>query len=243
MLAVVLPLRGISQQDDTTRAIRIIDNYIGMMDLERIDTDSAICITTYVIDQSHTEDTMFIYRWYQGDRYRIEIWQGGRVGEGVYSDGEKTHRRFHSGQRQWVSLTRESLYGFRYRLDVRGALLDWRIKGAEPRYDSEVTYNGAKADRLFVQEPGKFDRYYYFEQASGLLFMVTEENHSYGDARIVDESRRVDYRGWHEFIPFRGLMMPSIESYQAGGSKVVLYHHYSIQQVSPTLFTEDYHKL
>lgn len=243
MLLFTIGAQAQEKPDDTARAAAIIDRYLEMVNFTRYKTDSVLCVVSYVIDQSHPRDTMTIYHWYkQPNCFRFEVWQNGQLTEGVFSDGGEVRRDFNTTAREWMTLTPESIRTMVEMHDIRGFLYNWRNKNAEVHYDGEYTYEGHKVDRIYVSCPGYFDRHYCFEQATGLLFWVTEDERLYGDQEITDATRRIDIRGWHEFVPLRGSLLPSIESYQAGRQKVVIYHHYSYQALPHTLFTEDYFK-
>ncbi|MBO4600204.1 MAG: hypothetical protein J5641_05650 [Bacteroidales bacterium] len=226
---------------DTTRAIAIIDRYVKMVDFSLYRTDSVLAVTSQIIDRDHPNDTMTIYRWYMAPRYnRIEIWQNGRMENGYYSDGIKLFRSFHQQRREWANLTPESYFYVSMPLDIRGALYNWRGKGAEVYYAGEFNFKGKALDRVFVTSPSSFDRYYYFEKESGLLGLVTEDEHMYGDAKKTMDYTPVDWRAWHEFVPLRGNYLPSEESYQVGQQVVTIHNSYRYEAPQTKLFTEDF---
>lgn len=231
------------QSVDSTTAIRVIDNYLSLIDFNDILKDSMLCAVSHIIDRSHPKDTMTVYHWYmKGRRLRIEMWQEGQLSEGYYSDGKSLFRIFRSGVREWADVQQDQFYDYTMPHDIRGALYDWRSKGAEPRYAGTATFEGHDVHRVFVTSPGIFDRYYYFEKNSGLLFMLTEEDRVYGDAKRFKNAQRVDWRAWHEFTPLNGVLFPSIESYQYNNSQVVLiFRQYHFEPIQETLFTEDFH--
>lgn len=243
ILILLLLLTFGAQAQDTARAAAIIDRYVSLTDFSRYKTDSVFCVVSYAIDQSHPEDTMTIYHWYKlPDCARFEVWQGGKLIDGVYTDGGEHRQCFSPSVRQWRTLTPESARSTIEQNDIRGALYNWRNKNAEIAYDGEYTYEGHLVDRIYVTCPGFYDRWYCFERETGLLFWVTEDERLYGDQKIPENKPHIDIRGWHEFIPFRGSLLPSIESYQAGHQKVIIYHNYSYQALPNTIFTEDFLK-
>lgn len=243
LLLLALGAQAQEVKGDSIRAAAIIDNYLSLIDYTRYKTDSVLCVVSYAIDQSHPNDTMTIYHWYkQPDCARFEVWQDGKIVNGGYFDGGDHHQSFSPSTRQWRTLTPESARTMIEMQDIRGGLYNWRGKNAEVHYDGEYTYEGNKVDRIYVTCPGYFDRYYCFERSTGLLIWFTEEERLYGDQEIQTNMPRMDIRGWHEFIPFRGCLLPSIESYQAGHQKVIIYHHYSYQALPASVFTEDYFK-
>lgn len=228
---------------DTARGIAVVERYLSMIDFSQYRTDSVLCVVTHVIDRSNPHDTMTVYRWYMAPRYnRIEIWQNGRIEDGYHSDGVKLFRKFHTMRREWANLTPDSYHNISQSFDIRGALYDWRTKGAEIYYAGEVTYEGQTLDRVFVTSPKIFDRYYYFERGSGMLGLVVEDEHIYGDAQKALNSVRADWRAWHGFVPIKGFYLPSEESYQTGQQVVILHHSYHYEAPQTKLFTEDFHR-
>ena len=239
----IVPMSFDTVGADSVRAIKIIDQYIKKIDFSQATNDSVLCVVSYVVDRSHPKDTITIYRWYMSPRYnRTEIWQGGMMQDGYYSDGVKLFRKFHTGRREWANLTPDSYYDVTMPLDIRGALYNWRSKGAEVYYAGEVNYQGTTVDRLFVTMPQTFDRYYYFEQNTGLLGLVVEEEHIYGDREPAHNATRVDWHAWHEFTPVNGFYLPKEESYQVGESQIVIMtHSYHFEAPQKDLFTKDFH--
>ena len=229
---------------DTARAIAIVDNYLSKIDFGQSHNDSVLAVVTHVVDRSHPYDTITIYRWYMSPRYnRTEIWQGGQLQDAYHSDGVKLFRKFHTGRREWANLTPDSYFNVSQPLDIRGALYGWRAKGAELYYAGEVLFQGKKVDRVFATMPEVFDRYYYFERETGMLGLVVEEEHIYGDREPAINSVRVDWRAWHEFVPINGYFLPKEESYQVGESQIViLKHSYHFEAPDIKLFTEDFYQ-
>ena len=240
----VVPISFDTVGADTATAIAIIDRYLKKIDFSQTRTDSILCVVTYVTDRDHPLDTITIYRWYMQPQYnRTEIWQDGKIMDGYYSDGVKLFRKFHGGRREWANLTPESYYENTLPLDIRGALYNWRTKGAEVYYAGEVNFQGHMVDRVFVTSPSTFDRYYYFEKESGMLGLLVEEEHIYGDQEPARNAMRVDWRAWHEFVPVKEYYLPREESYQYNEQQIVILRHsYHYEAPNQKLFTEDFHQ-
>lgn len=235
------PAAAVLAPVDTARAINIIDNYISRLDFGKKPGDSIMFVVTKVVEYSHQDDTMYIYRWYQNPRkIRIEIWSGGQIIDGFVSDAISIFRKFNTNYREWADVTPDSFFDITMPLDIRGALYDWRSKGSEVSYAGEFNFQGHPVDRIFVASPRAFDRYYYFEKETGLLCFITEEEHMFGDGEPTKNAHRVDWRAWNEFTPFRGFLMPSIESYQAEGSLVTMYHSYQYLAPNADIFSENF---
>ncbi|MBR3725803.1 MAG: hypothetical protein IKN11_10505 [Bacteroidales bacterium] len=226
-------------EGDTAMAAQIIDNYLSFLDFEPLLKDSMLHVVSWVLERNHTDDTMTIHRWYgPNDKTRIEMWQKGKMKDAFYSDG-KVFRKFSSSRREWLDLSRHSYYDHVMSLDIRGALHKWRSKGAEAYYKGEYTYNNHPVYRVFVTSPDIFDRNYFFEKETGLLFIVKEENHIFGDIEPAENAILTDWRAWHEFIPFRGCLLPSIESYQVDDEIIIIYHNYSLEAYKEDAFSQN----
>lgn len=230
-------------EGDTAKAAQIINNYLGFVDFTPLLADSTVAVVSYVVERSHPKDTITIYRWYAANRMtRIEMWQKGKMQDAYHSDGRNLFRRFIQNHREWVDLMPSTYYNLTQALDIRGALYNWRGKGAEAVYVGEYTYKNHPVYRVFVSSPEIFDRNYFFEKETGLLFILTEENHIFGDIDPTENALRVDWRAWHEFTPFKGFLVPSIESYQIKNQIFIIHHYYHLEPMSKGLFTEDFRK-
>ncbi len=225
---------------DTSMAASIIDNYLGYVNFNHLLKDSILFVQSWVVEREHPEDTIKILRWYGANRQnRIEMWQKGRMEDAYYSDGKKLFKRFSRTYRTWRNMSQPSYYDNTMALDIRGALYDWRSKGAEAYYMGQYTYNDHPAYRVFVMSPGTYDRNYFFEKETGLLFVVTEEDHLFGDAEPALDAQRVDWRGWHEFTPFRGCLLPTIESYQIEGQLFIIHNKYEMVAPNSAYFNKN----
>lgn len=237
-----------AQEDSIKDALRkqgerIVDKYISIINFQREKTDSIMYVESYIVARNHPKDTMKIYRWYMQPRFmRMEIWQDGKIEDGFYTDNVSIFRRFHSGQRAWMDLAQDNFYNYVLSMDIRGALYEWRSKGAEITYAGEYNLDGHQVDRVYVICPGFFDRHYFFEKESGMLFMLTEERHTYTDGEINPKAVVVDWRAWNEFTPYHGFFLPTVESYQAEGEVVVIHHKYKYIPKQGNIFTDDYIK-
>lgn len=232
-----------STNADTAQAAEIIDRYIKIIDFDRIIGDSMLYVESWVVERDNPNDTMFIYRWYMsGHRLRIEMWQKGKMEDAYVTDGKNIFHRFSKSYRDWKIMSQISFYDMVTALDVRGALYDWRAKGSEAKYMGEYEYQGKPVDRVFVATPELFDRNYFFEKETGLLFLLTEEDHIFGDAKKAVNAEKLDWRGWSEFVPLRGCYLPSVESYQQNGQVVIIHHSYRLEAANTKLFTENFRK-
>lgn len=227
--------------DDTVRGVQIVNRYLSMIDFQRERTDSILYIKSSVVDRSHPNDTMWIHRWYKSPRcIRFVVEQNGSMNDGYYSDGKDHFKKFREVRRVWAQMTPETFWNHSHTLDIRGPLHEWRSRGAEIHYAGEYQYNGHTVDRVYVTCPIIFDRFYFFERNTGLLFMVTEHNHTFADGELSGEAHPLDWRAWGEFVPVHQFMLPKTESYQYYDQVVMITHTYRYLPPSMQPFTEDY---
>ena len=247
LLLLFVPMAARGQDDkpvptaaDTARAMQIVDRYLHYVDYDRLPHDSMLVAVTHIVEHSHPNDTMTIYRWHAWPNLdRIEMWQKGKMDMGAYSDGKKNFREFSGKYRAWRHMARHTYYDFVRPYDLRGPLYKWRSNATEMYYVGEYEYNGQKVDRVFVSMSEMLDRYYYFERATGLLFLVTELPHRL-EGGFPDYDNMVDWRSWQEFTPVGDCLLPSAESYQIKGQLVILHHTYRLEPLSMRPFTEEF---
>jgi hypothetical protein len=61
----------------------------------------------------------------------------------------------------------------------------------------------------------------------------------FGDIEPAENAILTDWRAWHEFIPFRGCLLPSIESYQVDDEIIIIYHNYSLEAYKEDAFSQN----
>lgn len=226
---------------DSVKGVSIVDYFMSRVDFQQEKTDSILFVKTSVVERNHTDDTMTIYRWYMAPMStRIELWQDGKMADAYYSDGRSIFRHFDATRREWVDMDQMEFTNFAEPLDIRGALYNWRSKGAEISYAGEYTMKGQAVDRVYVTCPHSYDRYYFFEKNSGMLFMVTESDRRYGNAKSKVFSVNVDWRAWSEYVPVHQFMMPAVESYQVQDQVIIIKNKYQYLPKQTSLFSEDF---
>ena len=227
---------------DTARGVAIVERYAQYVDLSRLPKDSILYAVTLVTNTATPGDTMTMYRWYQaGGRCRIEMHAKGQLQMGIYSNGRDIFRLFSEKYRDWRITDRTSFIDYSSPYHPSGALGKWYSHAGEAYYAGEYLYNGHKVDRVHVSMAGFLDRFFYFEQETGLPFLSTDLMHQL-DGSTPDPDMKVDWRGWHEFTPVGDCWLPSVESYQADGALIVMRTQYRLVPATDKPFTENYYR-
>lgn len=226
LLAVISGLLAWTQNHQyiPDTAETIIEKHLSALNHDNIPSDSLLYIESCIVDRNDPTDTLIMKRWAQGPfKFRVEVWHNGKRETGYYSNGKDRFRRYDPNGAMWVDVTQMEYYDWAMAYDFRGPLHNYKAKGGEVKYAGSYTYQGRPVDRVFVGMPNMYDRYYLFEQTSGLLFLIDESDHFYGDAK-TDTTHHVEWRAYHEYQPLGESLFVSTESYMSYG-RVKLIHH------------------
>lgn len=221
----------------TDSADIVVGNYLHLLNHDALRGDSIFYMETIIYKRSQPDDTAILKRWFlQPNLFRAELWHGDTLLQGCFTDGKNIFREYNKGFLDgWTRVTQSRYYNIAPSYDFRGALHYWKVDGTELRYDGVWDYQGHKVYKIFAKAPERYNRYYYFEKESGLLFLIEEtSNHSeYSNHAAFDHP---DLHGFHEYQPFGNLLFPSIESYQMKGDVLFYYSHFRYIAINSDLF-------
>ena len=118
----------------------------------------------------------------------------------------------------------ETYYDAEQAYDIYGPLYQWRLRGEDLTYEGVARYKDQPVIRIGARSPSHYDRHYYFEQGSKLLFLYTESDSVAGEPLPLKTRNRVDWHAYHEYQPLGEVLLPSVESYQYQNSIVLIFH-------------------
>ncbi|MDO4217213.1 MAG: hypothetical protein Q4D03_03440 [Bacteroidales bacterium] len=218
-------------------AALIVDRYLRTMNVEAQRTDSMLYVETITVRRGHS-DTTIMKRWFFPPQcMRVEIYQNGNRISGYRSNGRDVYRVFKKGR--WNTISPNDFFTESAGYDFRGPLYNWRINGVDLTYKGEWDYNGHPTYRVLVQDIFRYDRYYLFDQSNNLMFLADElPPPADTEQKRLDALAHIDWRAVHEYLPFRAMVLPTIESYQYNGSLYIQYHTYSYLPVDMRLFNK-----
>ena len=235
-----LTQQGKAQSFTQDSAALIVDNYTKLLNYDGIRSDSILYIETTIVSDNQTDDTLIMRRWFlPPNNNRVEFWQKGKRQTCFHSDGEKIFRKYDTTAHAWASATEDTYYMECSNYDYHGPLYKWNINGVELFYKGTSTFEGTPIYVVHVEGPSRYDRNYFFEKSTGLLFFVQEFPTIEGKPMTAHGSQ-VDWRAIHEFTPFGNSVLPTQESYQHQGIITVMKHTYKYLAPDKTIFKKDY---
>lgn len=237
VLMLVACLTGRSQAvADSAEAA--VERYLQMMNVNGLPADSMVVIETTVTTFG-SKDTVRILRWHvPTNKFRVEVWHGGRLESGLVSNGGTRCRKFSPSERSWSTVSAEefstSLGGY----DFRGPLFGWRLKGTRLQWCGNTLLKGQPLQVVKVTSPGMYDRYYMFEPGSGLLTLIIE-NDSADERYAPLREAHIDWKTIHEYLPLGVSLVPSLESFMRDGVLTIMSSTAHFEAVDEALFNRD----
>ncbi|MBQ7279425.1 MAG: hypothetical protein IJR13_01700 [Bacteroidales bacterium] len=237
LLLSAAALNAAAQEKDS--AEWVVARYMALMNYDALPHDKMIAITTLVTSAAMPGDTGIVRRYYaMPNSYRVEVWYGDTLFDAWHNDGTKLYRHYDAAQRQWVDASEIFYYDHIVGYDFRGPLYHRATNGTTLIYGGTATFEGHPIYRVSTSVPSMYDREYYFEQESGLLFLFVEKESTYGDEQL-DASIRVDWRSIDEYLPLGESLIISHETYQQNAFRTTLLHTPRLLPIDRTLFSHD----
>lgn len=235
-LILALPLAVAAQSDSA--AVRIVERYLAIMNIDAMPADSMLVATTQIV-YPITGDTLTMRRLYAAPHmFRVEVRDAdGKLQTGLCGDGISHYRAYSTHAMQWRSITRESYFSRLGGFDLRGPLYDWRNENAYLTYRGATEYKGQRLDVVHFSAPGYFGRLYMFEP-SGLLSVILEED-SVDDGYHALLDAHIDWKCVHEYAHVGPLLIPSIESFMREKTLTVLHTEAHLEKRDNDQFRQD----
>ena len=224
--------------DNSHQAIQIVNDYYRMLNLQARRNDSVLYIESRIVRRGG-HDTLFMRRWIgAGLRFRIEFSAADTLQRGLFSDGRHYFEDYDPDNGGWRSVNTNHYHNAVDRFDYRGPLYQWQMHGYDLIYEGSATFEGVPVERVGARNPDQYDRHYYFERDSRLLFLYTENDSIGGTPATLQPLNRVDWHAYHEYQPLGGMLLPSAESYQYDGSITLIFHQSRYVAADERLFTQ-----
>lgn len=237
LIMLLLPLGAAAQ--DTAAAI--VDRYLRLLNYEALPKDSTLVVET-VITFHGSEDTFSLRRYYAHDgMMRIEMWQGDSLTMGYCTNGSTRFRKYSPYMGYWNDVADTLLAKEMQPYDFRGPLYRWREQGLQLDYRGTSSFKGQPLQVVRARRDGQYTRKYLFEEQSGLLLIILEEddlpvdNTSYRPGRISP----IQYKVFHEYLPVGESLVPSQESFMRDNLLTIMNSRARFVARDNLLFNQD----
>lgn len=238
LLCCSFTLRG--QEGDYVpegKAAEVVSAFYRTLNLEALRTDSLLFVESRVVIRGDT-DTLIMRRWC-GPRHRrrLEMWHNGGLQMCLFSDGHTYFERYKVSD-GWKSINAEDYFDEAQVYEVYGPLYQWYLQGDELTYEGTVQFRDNRVECVTARSASHYDRRYYFERDSKLLFLYTESDSINGEPTPIPPRNRVDWHAYHEYRPLGLALLPSAESYQHDNSITLIFHQARYVAYDERIFTQ-----
>lgn len=240
LLCVTTPLLAVRQEpphNDEERSAATVEAFLHTLNIASVRTDSVLYMESHIVPRGET-DTLIMRRWAgMQHRRRVEMWYKGELQMCLFSDGHTYFERYDTKE-GWKSINNEKYFNEAQSYEIFGPLYQWQLKGEEFTYEGIAYLKNRPVVRIAARSPSHYDRHYYFELESKLLFLFTESDSINGEAVPIKTRNRVDWHAYHEYQPLGQMLLPSIESYQHKNSITLIFHKARYVEPNEKLFTQ-----
>lgn len=238
LMLLVPTLRGQQRQYLEETAVRVVDKYVGMLNIEALPSDSLLVMETLITTMGST-DTFLMKRWWASPQmFRVEVWHADTLQTGLYGNGRNRWRKYYAAMHGWEDIGDALFYSYYEAYDFRGPLYSWRAQNASLSYLGTKEMKGRPFDVVKVETPDHYTRNYMFDRNNGLLTFITEESEIDGEAIVADDAH-IEWKAMLEFQPIGHAMLPSLESFSRQGAVTILRSTYHMERLDTHLFNHD----
>lgn len=218
----------------------VVDRYLQLMNLDALRSDSILYMETVIYYASSPQDTAIMKRWFlPPNRFRAELWHGDTLLEGTYTDGKRVFREYNVKTLDgWTRVAESRYYNVAPTYEFRGPLYNWRAQGGVLEYQGVWNFQGNEVYRVYMEAPERYNSYFFFEKNSGLLFLEQQTSH-HSEYSNHQASVHPDVHGVHEYQPLGVSLLPSYESFQIEGDRLLYLTTFRYLPLNMDIFTKD----
>lgn len=238
-LLLLLPAWGFGQRGSANdTAARVVDRYLMMLNVEGYSEDSMLVMETAVTIYGDS-DTLWMRRWFSPPKkHRVELWYDGQLQEGLIGNDEDVFLRYNAEEKRWKEIREREFAGQVSGYDFRGPLYMWRWNETKLTWNGTTEFNGTPLQVVKASRPGMYDRYYMFEQESGLLTLIVETE-EYDASQEPKKESHIDWKSCHEYLPVSNHLVPSQESFMRDGRLTILNTTAHLEPIRPRFFNRE----
>lgn len=233
-----LPLCVVAQRGVADTAQQVVERYLRLLNYEALPADSMLVART-VVTFNDGADSLIMHRWLApGGRQRVEVWTGDEQTVGLCTNGKERHRHFSPKLGWWQDREQDEILRLLQPYELRGQLYNWAGRNVKLRYNGVGDYRGQRLDVVAAEQLGFYDRYYFFEENSGLLVLVRELESSSGGT-VKSPGDIMEWKIIHEYQPIGTSLIVSQESFMRDGHIFIMYTTAHFEPVYDLLFNSD----
>lgn len=236
ILLAFLPLAAAAQ--DSAEAV--VGRYLRLLNIEALPADSMLVVSTTVSFHGSTDTFTMTRRFQTPDMIRVEIRKGDSLMTGLCTNGRNRYREFVHMLGWWVDQTPETFRQDLQAYDFRGPLYRWSERDITLSYEGIKLVKGQRMHVVRTTQPKHFTRHYMFDEMSGLLVLVLEDDEVAGNApRHPMRGNPIEYKVTHEYLPVGASLIPSQESFMRNGTLTIMESTVHFEPRNELLFNQD----
>lgn len=238
ILILLLALAPVVQAQSDSAAIRIVERYLGILNIDALPHDSMLVINTTVTYPGST-DTFTMQRLYVWPHmFRVDVYdQKGKRQKGLCSNGTTRHRSYDQQRGWWRDVTQATFYNMLASYDFRGPLYNWQSQGVDLRYEGRADFRGQPLEVVKVSGPLVFTRHYMFEETGLLAVILVSDTIETEDSLNVES--HLEWICQHEFQQLGATVLPSLESFSRDHRLTILHSEAMLKPKDTLLFNQD----
>jgi hypothetical protein len=236
---IILLFPPVAGAQDTAEAI--VGRYLRMLNYQALPKDSTLVVET-TISFFGSSDTLRMRRCYAPEgMMRVELWQGDSLTTGYCTNGTTRFRKYMPYMQWWDNVSDSLLERDMLPYDFRGPLYNWREQGITLDYRGQSSFKGQQLQVVRARQKDHYTRLYMFEEQSGLLVVILEEDDLPVDDRPYHRGRisPIQYKVLHEYLPVGESLVPSQESFMRDNKLTVMKSTAHFVPRDPLLFNQD----
>lgn len=237
LMLTLLPLAAGAQ--DT--AVAIVERYLQMINSDGLRPDSTLVVETEITFHGSTDTLRMRRMEARGGMHRVEMWRGDSLTMGFCTNGTTRFRKYAAHMGWWNDVDSLEMVRLLEPYDLWGPLHGWREKGIALEYRGTSSFKGQTLLVVRARQQDRYTRQYLFEQSSGLLLIILEED----DLPVTDERLKalrispLQYKIYHEYQPVGESLVTSQESYMRDDLLTIMESKARYEAFNPLVFNQD----
>lgn len=238
ILILLLALTPVVYAQNDSAAIRIVERYLGILNIDALPHDSMLVINT-TVTYPGTTDTFTMRRMYMWPlMFRMDVFdQKGKRQNGLCTNGTTRFRSYDNKRKWWRDITQATFYNLFAPYDFRGPLYNWQSQGVDLKYEGRADFRGQQLEVVKVSGPLVFTRHYMFEETGLLAVTLVSDTIETEDSLNV--TSHMEWICQHEYQQIGATVLPSLESFSRDKRLTILHSEAVLKPKDTLIFNQD----